>query len=119
LDDEDHRGVADLAPNALVHVDVEIKLPRQTMKGPKPVNEDKAMKVYFDGRCVNKKGAGGMIAFDHLGKQVHGMAWYFGESASTNNEAEAEALVRTLLWLDTYSIQERCVIIKGDSFLII
>jgi ribonuclease HI len=47
------------------------------------------------------------------------MAWYFGETAATNNEAEAEALLRTLQWLDTYNIQERCVIIKGDTFLVI
>jgi ribonuclease HI len=47
------------------------------------------------------------------------MAWYFGETAATNNEAEAEALLRTLKWLDTCNIQERCVVIKGDTFLII
>jgi hypothetical protein len=92
----EHRGVADLAHEPIAHVDVEIKLPRQTMRGPKPVDEARALKVHFDGRCVGRKGAGGMIAFDHLGNQVHGMAWYFGETAATNNEAEAEALLRTL-----------------------
>jgi hypothetical protein len=92
----EHRGVADLAHETIAHVDVEIKLPRQTMRGPKPVDEARALKVHFDGRCVGRKGAGGMIAFDHLGNQVHGMAWYFGETAATNNEAEAEALLRTL-----------------------
>jgi hypothetical protein len=49
-------------------MDTEIKLPRQTLRGPKAVDEGRAMKVYFDGRCVNKKGAGGMIAFDHKGQ---------------------------------------------------
>ena len=117
--EDNHRGIADLAHEAVQHVDVEIKLPRQTMQGPKPIDEAGALRVYFDGRCVKKKGAGGMVAFDQHGQQVHGMAWYFGETAATNNEAEAEALLRTLQWLDTHSIQERCVIIKGDTFLVI
>ena len=57
------------------------------------------MKIYFDGRCVGRKGAGGMIVFNHLGEYMHGEAWYFGDSAPTNNEAEAESLLRSLQWL--------------------
>lgn len=94
--DVSHRGVADLEPPVIQHMDTEIKLPRQTLRGPKPVDEGRAMKIYFDGRCVKKKGAGGMIVFNHEGQQVHGEAWYFGDSASTNNEAEAESLLRAM-----------------------
>ncbi len=66
--DVSHRGVAALEPPVIQHMDTEIKLPRQTLRGPKAVDEERAMKVYFDGRCVNKKGAGGMIAFDYKGQ---------------------------------------------------
>ena len=67
--DVSYLGVDDLAPTVIKHVEVEINLPHQMLKGPKSVDEAHAMRVYFDGRCVNKLGAGGMIAFNHHGEK--------------------------------------------------
>ena len=57
------------------------------------------MRVYFDGRCVQKQGAGGYVAFAPDGKLLGGMALYFGSQARSNNEAEAEALLCALRWV--------------------
>lgn len=47
------------------------------------------------------------------------MALYFGKHASTNNEAEAEALLNALRWVIDCDEPAEQVVVKGDSYLVI
>ena len=76
-----HRGIEDMEADPIPHQDITIALPRSNQR-VKCVNEDNnTVRVYFDGRCVKKLGAGGYVAFDAKVKFLGGQVLYFGNTA--------------------------------------
>lgn len=59
------------------------------------------------------------MSFSPSGQLLYSMALYFGQLATTNNEAEAEALLSALKWVVNCDEPAERVVIKGDSYLII
>ena len=114
-----HRGVDHKEAPVVQHEEVTISMPRAGKGGTKAVNEKDALRVYFDGRCVKKLGAGGFIAFAPDGELLGGKALYYGQKASSNNEAEAEALLSALKWVEEAAWNASEVVVMGDSLLIV
>lgn len=85
-----------------------------------------ANKLFFDGSCAgptgSKEGAGGMALYDHQDTQIEGKGEYYGPDIATNNQAEAHALLRALVYLEANKgMITGCkeVVVMGDSKLII
>ena len=59
--------------------------------------------MYFDGGCrgpVGKKyGTAAWVAYNAEGRQIDGVGLYYGEAITTNNEAEATAMLCALSFI--------------------
>ena len=76
--------------------------------------ENGEMIVYTDGACKNNPGIGGWGAhFEHEGKSV---SLYGGNSYTTNNKMELEAIVRSLIQLKEYNCQEPVCIMTDSEY---
>ena len=81
------------------------------------MNEAAALRIYFDGRSMDKQGSGSFIAFSPEGECLGGAANNCGPEAGTVNAAELESLKRALEWLAAQELSVPYVVIYGDSDL--
>lgn len=77
--------------------------------------------VHFDGSCLNNPGGPGGWGFSvsDLNGVSHKKFGKLTLKNLTNNEAEFIALIQALKWLEDNKYQDKRIIIKGDSNLVI
>lgn len=100
------------------HVDVDIPMPTSLSgEDAAQVDVQGAVVAHFDGGCRHKLGAGGYLAWDANGECLGGRCAFYGTLASTNNIAEARAMVDLLAWLEEEGHHKRAkrVVVRGDS----
>jgi len=80
---------------------------------------NKIIKVHTDGACLGNPGTKGIGAIVDLGDDV---VWemYGTTGKGTNNEAEYEALIETLKWLDKNNyMADHTIAVSSDSQLMV
>lgn len=76
-----------------------ISYPSQTSSLPRQITDQPHVTAFFDGGAAQKLGTGGFIVFGMSGECLVARALFYGEEITTNNKAEARALLDLMKWL--------------------
>ena len=89
--------------------------------GVMPARPQSAIEVYFDGLCqpVNPDGTACFAFIIKNGHNTIHSEYGFAARNSTNNVAEYTALIRALEWLLANNYENKKIIVRGDSQLVI
>lgn len=75
--------------------------------------------LQFDGGTTKGLGVGGNLIWDRSGTLLRAKSLWFGDTCTTNNEAELGALAEGVGWIGHQGLPPGNVMVIGDSNLVL